>query len=142
MSLHSLSACGILIERTKKNRLAIARVARRIGPWMRRRTEQDDYLIALSFAMSIHDTSWARRLFEDSGCVAGKDFVQFTGDALIGDIPNWLLVLDQGPKDYWLGLRPETWDRMEPSVREYWEEMRNETHRIYRHISEPANTQA
>jgi hypothetical protein len=62
--------------------------------------------------------------------------VPFTGDHIIGSLPPWLVVADELPPDPLLGLRQETWDNMEPSVREYWEALRLKTSRTIRHAAE------
>lgn len=136
MAFHRLPGCGLLFERSPLNRLAIARINRQIGPRMRGRTEKDDYLIALSFAMSYQDVLWACVLAEKSGSKQGVNFVPFTGDQVIGPSPAWLVVADEPPADPLLGLRQETWDNMEPSVREYWDALRLKTSRTIRHAVE------
>jgi hypothetical protein len=86
--------------------------------------------------MSCQDVLWACTLAERSGAKNGIDFSPFTGDQILGPLPPWLVVADEPPNDPWLGLRPETWDNMEPSVREYWEALRHKTTRTIRHAAE------
>jgi hypothetical protein len=97
---------------------------------------EDAYLTALSFAMSYQDVLWACALAEESGSKQGIHFVPFAGDQILGVLPTWLVVADELSPDPLLGLRQETWDSMEPSVREYWEALRLETSRTIRHAAE------
>jgi hypothetical protein len=43
---------------------------------------------------------------------------------------------DELPDDPWLGLPPETRYGMDRSVREYWENMPRQTHRVFSHVAE------
>ena len=91
--------------------------------------------------MSYPDVLWACALAEQSGSRQGINFVPFTGDQVVGQLPAWLVVADELPLDPLLGLRQQTWNNMEPSVREYWDALRLRKSRTIRHTAEvPASS--
>ncbi len=138
MTAIPLLSCGLLVEHTPANRLALARLRRAIGWNLRRRSllAAGGKVVVLSFAMSARDVRWAVDLARASGSREGLDFVGYAGDGLLGPCPPWLVITQEAPADPWLGLRPSTWARMEPDVRALYEQLRHRTPAVFRHVDD------
>jgi len=99
-----------------------------MGPGLRKRTQEDENLVVMSLVMGYHDLQYFTRIAIGSGCNPGEHFAEYAGGSVIGACPPWLRIRwVPAHSDPLLGLRQETWDSMEPDVREIYEKMKQET---------------
>ena len=82
---------GLIIRRTALTESFISREVDRFRRHFGGEPDSDEYLVALSLAMSYPDLQHAAKELTDAGCELGQDFVETASvSGVLGGVPPWL----------------------------------------------------